>query len=70
MGEPMADMRPASDPNGSLRRAIVAIVSGLIILLNAKLGFDLSSTDIAAFAGIVSAYLIQSGVKAGLVKKE
>ncbi len=70
MGEPMLDAKPAVDPQGSLKRALILVFSGLVILLNTKLGFDLSSDQIAAFAGVVAAYLIQSGVKSGLIKKE
>lgn len=53
----------------SLKRLVVLVVSGAVLLIAPKLGFDISPEAALAFAGLVAGYLVQSGMKSAAVVK-
>ena len=53
----------------SIKRLLVLLVTSAVVALNKKLGLSLSDVDIASLAGLVGAYLLQSGIKAAAVAK-
>jgi Mg2+/Co2+ transporter CorB len=55
--------------SGTFRRLVVFLVSGLVLLLNKKLGLDISDAEATAFAGLVIAYIAQSALKETAVAK-
>lgn len=50
--------------SGPLKRFLVFAIGAAVVVLNKKFSLDISEVEIASLATMVSAFLIQSGMKA------